>query len=101
MIEGQRSDGIAAAIRVLMSRPDSTPLLAGIRVPALVVVGDEDALTPPAEMEQMAATIPRATFARIPAAGHLVNFENPVAFNGAVTQFLRAMEGRRMRRPYD
>ena len=52
-----------------MSPPDSTPLLRGIRVLALVIVGEEDALTPPAEMERMAAVIPRATFARIPEAG--------------------------------
>ena len=41
------SDAIAGAIRALMTRPDSTPLLASIHVPTLVLVGDEDALTPP------------------------------------------------------
>lgn len=89
MIESQTAKGIADAIRVLMSRPDSTPLLGGIRVPALVVVGEEDALTPPAEMEQMAAAIPRATFARIAGSGHLANLENAQAFNVAVSEFLR------------
>ena len=88
MILGQTAEGITAAIRVLMSRPDSTPLLSGIRVPALVVAGDEDALTPPAEMERMAAAIPQATFVRIPEAGHLSNLENPDAFNVAVNAFL-------------
>ena len=85
MIHDQTPEGIAAAIRVLMSRPDSTPLLSGIRVPTLVVVGEEDALTPPSEMERMAAAIPRATFVRIPEAGHLPNLENAEAFNRAVT----------------
>lgn len=88
MIQGQTAQGIAAAIEVLMSRPDSTPLLASIRVPALVVVGDEDALTPPPEMTRMAAAIPGATFARIEGAGHLANLENTPAFNQVVRTFL-------------
>lgn len=88
MIEAQTTDGIAAAIDVLMSRPDSTPLLATIRVPSLVVVGKEDALTPPAEMEAMAAAIPGAVFVPIDGAGHLSNLENPETFNASVRAFL-------------
>jgi len=88
MIHDQTPEGIAAAVRVLMSRPDSTPLLSGIRVPTLVVVGKEDTLTPLQEMERMAAAIPRATFVRIPEAGHLANLENATVFNRAVTGWL-------------
>ena len=93
MIRGQTVERIAAAVMVLMSRPDSTLLLRGIRVPALVIVGEEDALTPPAEMERMAAVIPHATFARIPEVGHLANLENPTPFNAAVSEFLRSVAG--------
>lgn len=88
LIEGQTRDGIAAAIHVLMERPDSTPLLSGINVPALVIVGAEDVLTPPPEMERMAAAIPGAEFVRIQDAGHLANLENAAAFNAAVRTFL-------------
>jgi 3-oxoadipate enol-lactonase len=88
MTLAQTAEGISAAIRVVMSRPDSTPLLKDIRVPALVVAAEEDVLTPPLEMEQMAAAIPRATFVRIPEAGHLSNLENPDAFNSALNAFL-------------
>jgi pimeloyl-ACP methyl ester carboxylesterase len=88
MIHGQRAEGIAAAIHVLMSRPDSTPLLGGILVPALVIVGEEDVLTPPSEMEPMAAAIPDAAFVRIPGAGHLANLERPEEFNAAVNEYL-------------
>lgn len=88
MILGQRADGIAAAIAALMSRPDSTPLLDRIDVPALVVAGAEDTLTPPGEMEAMAASIRGATFATIPGAGHLANLEQPEAFNAAMKGFL-------------
>ena len=88
MIETQSADGIAAAVEVLMSRPDSTPLLGGLSVPALVLVGAEDALTPPAEMERMAASIPGATFVQLEGAGHLSNLENPAAFNHHVAAWL-------------
>jgi pimeloyl-ACP methyl ester carboxylesterase len=88
MIAGQSTAGLAAAIQVLMSRPDSTPLLAGIRVPALVVAGNEDVLTPPSEMTQLAAAIPDAMYVQIDDAGHLSNLENPGAFNHAVAGWL-------------
>jgi pimeloyl-ACP methyl ester carboxylesterase len=88
MIEGQTPEGLAAAIRVLMSRPDSTPLLSRMTAPALVIVGDEDTLTPPSDSERMAAEIPRATLVTIPEAGHLANLEAPQAFNAAVSRFL-------------
>lgn len=91
MIEAQTSDGIAAAVQVLRSRPDSTPLLSGIAVPTLVVVGREDALTPPEEMERMAEHIPGAVFVQIDQAGHLANLEHPAAFNHAVAEFLTSV----------
>lgn len=88
MIERQPPSAISAAIELLRDRPDSTPLLKDVRVPALVVVGTEDALTPPAEAEQMAAALPDSRIARIDDAGHLSNLENPAAFNAAVQAFL-------------
>ena len=88
MIERQTREGIAAAVEVLMSRPDSTPLLAGITVPALVIAGKEDVLTPPAEMEKMAGGIKGARFVEIEAAGHLANLEQPDVFNREVASFL-------------
>jgi pimeloyl-ACP methyl ester carboxylesterase len=91
LIEGQTADGIAAAVQVLMRRPDSTPLLASIAVPTLVVVGREDTLTPPAEMERMAAGIVGAMFVQIDEAGHLANLENPTAFNNAVAGWLASL----------
>jgi pimeloyl-ACP methyl ester carboxylesterase len=89
MIEAQMPDGLAAAAHALMSRPDSTPLLNDIRVPTLVVVGEEDTVTPPPEMERMGAAIPGAEFRRVAAAGHLANLENPLMFNALVATWLR------------
>ena len=48
LILSNSTDAIAGAIRALMTRPDSTPLLPTIHCPTLIVVGAEDTITPPA-----------------------------------------------------
>jgi 3-oxoadipate enol-lactonase len=93
LIERQTAEGIAAAIVRLRDRPDSTPLLDDIAVPTLVVVGDEDVVTPPSESEQMHARLEDAQLVRIPEAGHLSCLENPAAFNAALGRFLTAFLG--------
>jgi 3-oxoadipate enol-lactonase len=90
LIESQSSDGIAAAVVRLRDRPDSTSLLTGIDIPALVLVGDEDALTPPAESEKMRDALPQASLAVIPGAGHLSCIEDPAAFGAALGRFLNS-----------
>jgi 3-oxoadipate enol-lactonase len=82
--------GIAAALAGMAERPDSSDMLAGINVPTLVIVGEHDTLSPPAEMRGIADRIPGAQFALIPAAGHMSPLENPPAFNAALEHFLRA-----------
>ena len=79
---------IAGAIQALMTRPDSTPLLPTIHCPTLVVVGDEDTLTPPALSEEMHRTIAGSELAVLPGAGHLSSLEQPEAFNAALASFL-------------
>jgi pimeloyl-ACP methyl ester carboxylesterase len=88
IIESNDRVGIAAALRAMAARPDSTPLLASIDVPALVIVGVEDALTPPSEAQAMYDAIPGCRIAEIPGAGHLANLEAPAAFNTAIDEFL-------------
>jgi pimeloyl-ACP methyl ester carboxylesterase len=83
--------GVAAAQRGMAVRPDSTPTLATITCPTLVVVGAEDGLTPPSEAEKLAAGIRGATMARLPGAGHLSNIEQPAAFNEALSRFLAGL----------
>ncbi|MGH9142760.1 MAG: alpha/beta fold hydrolase [Vicinamibacterales bacterium] len=82
------TEAIAGAIRALMTRPDSTPLLASIHVPTLIVVGDEDTVTPPAASEEMHRAIAGSELVRIPGAGHLSNLEQPGMFNAALAAFL-------------
>jgi 3-oxoadipate enol-lactonase len=75
---------VMAALRAMAARPDSSPLLPSIAVPTLVVVGEEDTITPPSDAERMAAAIPGARLVRIPGAAHLSNYEKPEALNAAV-----------------
>jgi pimeloyl-ACP methyl ester carboxylesterase len=79
---------VVAGIRALRDRPDRTAELANIAVPTLVVVGTEDALSPPPEALAMAAAIPNARVAQIPGAGHLANLQNPDAFASALKEFV-------------
>jgi pimeloyl-ACP methyl ester carboxylesterase len=88
MIESATVQGIAAASRGMAQRADSTDLLAQISCPTLVIVGEHDALTPPALAEEYAAQIPNAQLAIITNAGHLSNLEQPEAFLQAVRGFL-------------
>jgi len=88
MIESTSVQAITGALEALSSRPDSTPDLARIAYPALIVVGAEDVLTPPADAEAMARGIARSSLVVVPEAGHLSNLESPEAFSKALADFL-------------
>jgi pimeloyl-ACP methyl ester carboxylesterase len=87
------ASAIAAALHGLAARDDSRPTLATLRVPVLVLVGEEDVIAPPAEAEAMARAIARARLERIPRAGHLANLESPAAVNAALRSFLGGLKG--------
>jgi 3-oxoadipate enol-lactonase len=59
-----------------------------IDVPALILVGEEDGITPPSLSVELQQLIAGATLQRIPKAGHLANAEQPQAFNSAIESFL-------------
>jgi len=81
--------GVAAALRAMASRPDSTALLPRVACPVLCLAGEEDLLTPPDVAHAMAKQTRQGRAVVIPEAGHLTNLEAPEAFNAAVTGFLR------------
>jgi 3-oxoadipate enol-lactonase len=89
----QTPAGIVGALQALRDRPDATASLGALRVPTLVLVGSEDALTPPAMSETLATGIAGARLVKIPGAGHLSNLEQPAAFNAAVRSFLQSLVG--------
>jgi pimeloyl-ACP methyl ester carboxylesterase len=88
MIETTDRAAIDAAIVALMDRPDSTPVLARINVPTLVLVGDADPITPVADAETMQHAIARSQLVVVPQAGHLSNLEQPDVFSRALADFL-------------
>lgn len=91
MLSAAPVEGIVGALEAMISRRDSTPLLPQIEVPVLIIVGEEDALTPVKESRAMHAAIPGSTLAVIPKAGHVSNIENPPAFNSAMRNFLASV----------
>ncbi len=80
--------GIIAALGAMRARPDATAELATIAMPALVVVGEHDGPSPPAEARTMTDALPDARLEVIEGAGHLSNLEAPEAFNRALDTFL-------------
>ena len=88
LISANSVDAIAGAITALMTRPDSTTVLGSIHCPTLVLVGEEDAITPVKLSEEMQQAVAGAELAIIPRAGHLSNLEQPDGFNAALERFL-------------
>ncbi len=88
MIEGNSVDGVDRAIHAMMNRPDSTPDLSRLSLPVLVIVGEEDALTPLADSERLQRRTSRSQLVVLPGAGHLSNIDAPEAFSTALANFL-------------
>ena len=80
--------GIAWTLRALARRTDSTPTLAVIRIPTLIIVGAEDQITPPAEARAMHGAIRGARLEILPGAGHMSPAEQPHLFSAALNSFL-------------
>jgi 3-oxoadipate enol-lactonase len=79
---------LARTIQMLADRPDSMGTLGSMNVPTLVVVGEDDKITPASMARTITDGIPGAQMVTIPRAGHLSPLENPKDFNRAVEMFL-------------
>ena len=93
MFDDTPGDTAAADLVAMRDRPDSTPGLASIRLPTLVLHGDEDQLVPVDAARAMAASIPGAQFSAVPRAGHLAPLENPRDANLDLKLFLARVSG--------
>jgi len=85
----QSSEAIAAALLGMAERPDSTPDLATIRVPTLVLTSTEDRMIAPEVSAEMAGLIPQGRLRTIEGVGHLSNLEAPEAFDAALLEHVR------------
>lgn len=89
MAEAVGADGFVRQQRAIMGRPDSRPGLGAIRVPTLVLVGEEDLITPPTEAREIAAGIGAgARLVTLPGCGHLATLEQPEAVTRALLAWL-------------
>lgn len=83
--------GISGALLAMAARTDTTAALKKMNLPALVLVGEHDKLTPPSAAQAMAALLPHAEYRVIPDAAHMSNLENPAFFNGELLGFLKSV----------
>lgn len=88
MLGEMTPEGIAAVQRGMAERPDSIPTLKTINVPTLIVVGEEDTLTPPADSELMHKQIGSSKLEVVPQAGHYAPFERHETVVGMLRRFV-------------
>ncbi len=74
----------------IMTRPDSRPSLASIRCPALVLVGESDAITPLEVASELATGIAASRLVKVPGSGHLSSLEQPAAVTRALLELLQS-----------
>jgi pimeloyl-ACP methyl ester carboxylesterase len=92
MMDGAPVSGILGALGAMRDRADSLPLLPSLGdIPTLVVVGEQDQLTPPALSRRIAEGIPGAVLSVIPGAGHLPAVEQPIATTRVIAEFLESL----------
>lgn len=80
--------GLVPALAALANRPDRREMLTAISVPAVVVLGDADALIPAERGREMAAALPRGVLALLQGVGHMSAMESP----GEVARALVAVD---------
>lgn len=90
MILAAPARGVVDALAGLAARADSKATLREIKVPTLVMCGEEDALTPPADAKVIHEGVPGSALEIIPKAGHLSAMEDPAAFDAALLGFLKS-----------
>lgn len=81
-------DAFVRQQQAIMSRLDSRPLLASIRCPTMVLVGDGDEFAPPELAKEICAGIGGARLVVVPDCGHLSTIERPSAVNAALADWL-------------
>ena len=91
LVQAAPGAAVAWAQRAMADRPDSFETLSAVSVPTLVVVGEEDTLSPPDDARAMAETVTGARLEILPRAGHLSALERPEEFNAALLRFLATL----------
>ena len=88
VMAAQRPESIAAALYAMAARGGYIDVLPSIYCPALIVVGEHDAITPVADSELLRRSIALSELRIIPRAGHMTPVEQPQALAAAIDEFI-------------
>jgi pimeloyl-ACP methyl ester carboxylesterase len=91
LVEATPPPAAAWSQRAMAARPDSFDTLRAVSVPSMVVVGDEDALTPAADAEAMAEALTDVRLVVVPRSGHLTAVESPDEFTSAARELVSVL----------
>ncbi len=87
--------GVVDALGAMAGRPDSSPILRNLNIPALLLTGEHDPVTPPGDAVRMQQLIGNSAILQIVSqAGHLSNLEQPELVNAAIQNFLTRISHR-------
>lgn len=95
IIESTPPLSIAGTLLALASRTDTTASLERLQIPTLILVGENDTVTPVDAARRMHERIKGSEIHVIPGASHMSNLENPEVFNEKLVSFLRRVAGER------
>lgn len=90
MFTRKSAEVFAAQVRALLQRPDADAVLAGVRVPTLLLAGREDGWSPPAQHAEMASRVPGSRLLIVEDCGHMSPMEQPKAVTAALREWLGA-----------
>lgn len=88
----QKDSSVTGALLTMAARSDTTEYLENVTLPALVVVGEDDKLTPASPSRLMNAKIRNSELKIIPEAGHFPNLENTRVFNETIINFIKGLK---------
>ncbi len=89
IIRQNQALGLCGTLLALAGRTDTTSFLPKIKVPTLILVGEQDTITPPEHSRRMQSLVQNSELHIIPQAGHMSNMENPTTFNTYLLNFLQ------------
>lgn len=85
-------EGVIGALLAMMGRTDTTAAIKKFTFPLLCICGAYDAMTPPAQMKDMARSTAQGEYFEVPEAGHMSPLENPEAVNAKIHEFLNSIK---------
>ena len=88
IMQRQTPEAVICALSAMSARRDQTDLLATLKLPVLIIVGAEDAVTPPSVALGMQSHMAHAMLAQAVSAGHMAPMEQPASVNSTIHSFL-------------